>query len=124
MTDASLVYLSRRLVQEKKIGGARVTMPPHAGNLNAPASSEADRGTKNRQDGKSVPHIIDLRAQDSSSAPAELSFRREILQGLTRDTVLVPGNTPADYPFAYSKVIPTGKLEGHQAKITGTHPIL
>ncbi|PLW42001.1 hypothetical protein PCASD_10071 [Puccinia coronata f. sp. avenae] len=81
-------------------------MSPQPDNLISSASPEADLATKNRQDGRSVPHVIDLRAQDSSSAPTELSLRREILQGLTRRTVLVPGDTPADCLFAYSKVIP------------------
>ncbi|PLW42010.1 hypothetical protein PCASD_10081 [Puccinia coronata f. sp. avenae] len=82
-------------------------MPPQSDNPSAPASPEADRATQDRRDGRSVPHIVDLRTEDSSSATTELSFRREILQGLARDTVLVPGNTPSDRPFAYSKVIPT-----------------
>jgi len=62
-----------------------------------------------REHGLPDPQIIDLSAgRDSSTAgPPELLLRQEILQGLTRDSLLVPGLAPADRLFACSKAIPT-----------------
>ncbi|POW19153.1 hypothetical protein PSHT_04954 [Puccinia striiformis] len=67
------------------------------------------REANDPKDGVQIPHIIDLRACDpsDSSGSTELSLRQEITQGLLRKTVLVPGPSPADRSFAYSKVIPT-----------------
>ncbi|KNE95880.1 hypothetical protein PSTG_10797 [Puccinia striiformis f. sp. tritici PST-78] len=70
------------------------------------------REANDPKDGVQIPHIIDLRACDpsDSSGSTELSLRQEITQGLLRKTVLVPGPSPADRSFAYSKVIPTVAL--------------
>ncbi|KAA1112947.1 hypothetical protein PGT21_016348 [Puccinia graminis f. sp. tritici] len=55
------------------------------------------------------PRIIDLRGGgcDSSNGLTEPSLRQEIIDGLTRQTLVVPGNAPEDRSFAYSKLIPT-----------------
>ncbi|KAA1096416.1 hypothetical protein PGT21_016305 [Puccinia graminis f. sp. tritici] len=57
------------------------------------------------------PRIIDLRGGgcDSSNGLTEPSLRQEIIDGLTRQTLVVPGNAPEDRSFAYSKLIPTGE---------------
>ncbi|POW02144.1 hypothetical protein PSTT_11964, partial [Puccinia striiformis] len=74
------------------------------------------REASDPKDGVQIPHIIDLRACDpsDSSGSTELSLRQEITQGLLRKTVLVPGPSPADRSFAYSKVIPTDDNFGLQ----------
>ncbi|WAQ88150.1 hypothetical protein PtA15_9A275 [Puccinia triticina] len=68
---------------------------------------EANGGTRHVENGMRSPRIIDLRGSDSSNSSTELSLHREIVEGLNRRTLLVPGPAPDDRSFAYSKVIPT-----------------
>ncbi|KNZ46807.1 hypothetical protein VP01_693g3 [Puccinia sorghi] len=74
-------------------------------------SLRRDNNAQEEQEGHGLPdpQIIDLSAgHQSSTADPSVHLRQEILQGLTRDSLLVPGLAPADHLFAYSKAIPTG----------------
>ncbi|OAV87448.1 hypothetical protein PTTG_11753 [Puccinia triticina 1-1 BBBD Race 1] len=82
-------------------------MSDQRNNIPVDSLCEPDLGTRHVENDMRSPRIIDLRGCDSSNGPIEFSLHQEIIEGLSRQTLLVPGHAPDDRSFAYSKVIPT-----------------